>query len=619
MKKKALLIPLLAAAALLAGCAASSGGAGAVSETEIPVALPAADTVAAIDLDAPEALPEGVTRDGSELTVTAQGTYRVTGTLSGRLTVDADGPVELVLAGAELTGPTCLDVVSGDPVTVTTEAGTVNTLSDGVSEADGNADAVLLSKAPLTLGGEGWLSVVAGAHNGIQSKDDLTVTGGHITVLAANHGLKAKGSLTVAGGTLDITSGADGLTAVDARLTDGRVTVAGGDIAVRAAGRGVDAEGLVSLAGGTLTVEAENDAVRGGSILVSGGDLALTAGCDGLQAAEELTISGGTVSIVTAGGGGGAINKAGDSFGPMMWSAQATELENSAKGLKSDGSITVTGGDIDLSTADDAVHAATLCSVAGGTLRINAGDDAIHSDDMLVINDGSITITDCFEGLEAFAIEVHGGDISIRAVNDGINCNGPEMMFPRPGASGESETAAEPTSLSGQATTYFRQTGGVIDLVVTGNSNNVGDGVDSNGYVFIDGGVLTVSTKGDTMEGGIDTGRDGPTVTGGMVMAGGASMMQEDWTSDSTQCCAVIYTDYQAAGTVVTIWDEDGREIWSVTMENTFNCLVLSHPELLPGHVYTVTYGSGSSTLDFTETTVITMRSSGGWGFGGRR
>jgi hypothetical protein len=163
--------------------------------------------------------------------------------------------------------------------------------------------------------------------------------------------------------------------------------------------------------------------------------------------------------------------------------------------------------------------------------------------------------------------------------------------------------------------TYFHQSGGTIDLVVTGNRNNVGDGVDSNGSVTIDGGVLTVSTFGDTQEGGIDIGQGDLVINGGMVMAGGASMMQENISTSSQQCSAVLTMDSQPAGTLVTITDEQGQELWAVTMTNTFNCLVLSHPDLQSGHVYTVTYGSSSATLDFTETTVINP--AGGFGFGG--
>lgn len=656
---------LSAALVLLAGCSAATAEPEGAPVTAAVMETAAAEPTA-IDLTAPDTPAAGVSYDGGTVTITQAGRYRVTGALAGQLAVDADGAVELILAGAYIRGAEALCILSDAPVTVTTEAGTQNTLYDGAEEPDETATAALYSYAPLTLDGEGSLTVLGGGNNGVRVKSLLTVKGGAITVKAANNGLKADGALTVSGGTVDITSGGDGLSAEPGRLGNGDITVYGGAVTVASSQRGIDGDGAVSLWGGSVSITSADDAVKGGSVsvargtltaasacdgvqadtlvtlsggsvsvtsgedgihggsvTVSGGDLAVDAGNDGLQADDTLTVTGGTISVTTAGGGGDAINKAGDSFGPMMWTSQSTELDYSAKGLKSDGDITVTGGVIDLDTADDAIHAGVLCTIGGGSVTIRASDDALHADDMLVINDGTVDITDCFEGLEAFAIEVNGGDITIRAVNDGVNANGSEfgMMGFGWGRSQQTETEVEITSLSGEATTYYRQTGGTVDLVVTGNSSNVGDGIDSNGYVYIDGGVLTVSTQGNTQEGGIDTGRDGPIVTGGMVMAGGASMMQETWASESTQCCAVLYCDQQPAGTTVTIYDEDGGEIWSVTMANVFNCIVLSHPALEMGHVYTVDYGGGTETLDFTESNNLRVGSSSsgwGWGFPGR-
>ena len=81
----------------------------------------------------------------------------------------------------------------------------------------------------------------------------------------------------------------------------------------------------------------------------------------------------------------------------------------------------------------------------------------------------------------------------------------------------------------------------------------------------------------------------------------------------------MVYCDLQPDGTPVTIYDEAGNEIWSVTLTNTFNCVVLSHPSLKTGHIYTVDYGGGSETLDFTESNVVRAgTSSWGWGFPGR-
>lgn len=50
-----------------------------------------------------------------------------------------------------------------------------------------------------------------------------------------------------------------------------------------------------------------------------------------------------------------------------------------------------------------------------------SGDDGIHSDSSLEINDGEISITKCYEGLESAVKVVNDGNIHIAASDDGIN------------------------------------------------------------------------------------------------------------------------------------------------------------------------------------------------------
>lgn len=555
--------------------------------------------------------------DNGLVTVPSPGTYYISGSLAGQVAITAEGPVELVLAGAHITAPageSAIYTLSDDAaLTITLAAGTENTLSDGAASPDAASQAAVYTEGPLTIGGEGALTVSGGANNGMQSKGALTVTGGSLTVTAANHAMKSRGALTVSGGTLVLTAGNDGLCAEDGRLDPGDVTVTGGDVTIHASGRGIDGDGAVELAGGIVLLASAEDGIRGNTVTLAGTSLSIDAGGDGVQGASALTVTGGAISIITAGGGGSAIDHAGEMMGGPgpMGSQEADDnltLDVSAKGLKSDGDITVTGGTLDLNTADDAVHAGGSCRIDDGTLIICSNDDGIHADAGLVINGGDIDLNDCFEGLEAYTIDVNGGDILIRSVNDGINANGPEMMFGGPGGFGGSTSADT-------AETYFRQTGGVIDLAVTGNMSNLGDGVDSNGAVYIEGGVLLVSTVGSTMENGIDTGGT-LRIDGGIVVAGGSATMMEGVSADSAQCAATLNTGSVAGGTEITVTDGEGNVILSATLQNTFSSLILSHPDMLPGNVYTVTYGTGSATLDFTSSTVIN-NSSFGFGFGG--
>lgn len=589
----ALLLLVLLAVLLLAGRTGTADGSDASAEAEMQASSDPSFTAdaQALDLTTPERLPAGVSFENGTYTVTASGVYRLTGAMEGSLTVDADGPVELIFAGVNITGSDCVRLLSSDPVTITAEAGTENILSDSAAsaepaETDAETDAsgsVVYSKAPLTIGGEGSLVIRAQVNNGLRCRDCVTVTGGSLDITAANHGLKVIGVFSVTGGSVNINAGANGLVAEDARLESG----------------------TVSLAGGNVSITAGNDGIRTTIADISGGAVAVDSVSDAIQAESEITVSGGQLSVTAGGGGGNAINHAGENFGP--WSSASDTDDTSCKGLKSGGDIRITGGSIDLNTSDDTVHCAACFTMDGGHLTLLSGDDAIHADDMLVVNSGVIDIQDCFEGLEAYAIEVRGGSIDIRSVNDGINANGSEG-FGGMGASNRFE------SLSGAERTYFLQSGGTIHLVVTGNMSNMGDGVDSNGYVYVTGGELIVSTFGTVMENGIDTGAGGPVVTGGKVIAGGSSTMAESFSSSSTQCCAVISTASTPSNTEVTLSDEDGNVLWIVTLEDSFSCLQISHPDMSVGHKYTLSYNGQTTTLDFTNSNLV--NNTHGFGFG---
>lgn len=623
-----LLTVLLLTAA--AGCGAAQSPA-APEATAAPTSEEAA--VPLLDLNARIDVPDRAVWNDNVLTIAAAGDYRLTGSLEGRVTVDADGPVTLVCEGVTLTGENCLLVRSGDPVTLIGAAGTENIFTDVLPEPasgeasagasseeaasaeaasaeaaeDPNADgteeeadieetedeadasgAVINSKAPL-LFAAGSFTVNANVNNGIRAKDGVALQDASLAVTAANKGLRVRGAITVLGGELNVTAGGDALSAEAGRMVPGSVELRGGSITLTAGDDGIAADEILTADGVTLTIDSQHD---------------------GLQAVSDLTISGGTLSVTTGGGGGSAIEHPGESFGPWA-QASASEESGSAKGLKSDGSITVSGGELTLNTDDDSIHCATLFTMDGGNVSICSNDDAIHSDDWLVINDGTVRIDDCFEGLEAFAVEIRGGDVVIRAVNDGINANGPEMMFRR----STEDTETEVTSLSGASVCYVLMAGGKVDLVVTGSSMNQGDGIDSNGAVYVTGGELIVSTFGTFMENGLDTGWGGPVVTGGKVIAGGSSTMAEGFSAYSTQCAAVVATSYMPDGTEVILSDAEGNVLWDVVLADAFSCLQISHPDMQVGQVYTLTYGSESTTLDFTNSNLVQITG----GFGPRR
>ena len=104
---------------------------------------------------------DGVKIDGSTVTITKPGTYRVSGTLTdGRLVVDSpdDGVVRIVLDGADITSSTgaAIAVTDADQVSMVLAEGTSNRLEDAKNYAgptsDDAPDAALYSTADMEIG-----------------------------------------------------------------------------------------------------------------------------------------------------------------------------------------------------------------------------------------------------------------------------------------------------------------------------------------------------------------------------------------------------------------------------------------------------------------------------------
>ena len=158
-------------------------------------------------------------------------------------------------------------------------------------------------------------------------------------------------------------------------------------------------------------------------------------------------------------------------------SSSTTEDSPSAKGLKCDGNICITGGTLQIDSSDDSVHANTNIEILGGTLSLSSGDDGIHADESLTIADGTIQIDKSYEGLEALSVSIDGGTIRTTSSDDGINAAG--------GSDGSINGRPGQNQFGGNGS------GGTISInegyIVIDAS---GDGIDSNGNIDMSGGTV---------------------------------------------------------------------------------------------------------------------------------
>ncbi len=516
----------------------------------------------------------------STVTIRGEGTYVISGTLdNGMIIVDTDKntKVQLVFNGVSIhkSDSAALYIKSADKVFVTLAEDTKNTLSGGETYTaidENNIDSVIFSKDDLTLNGNGSLIISSAAGHGIVSKNDLVITGGNYEITAKDHGITGKDSIRIAGGTLVICAGKDGLHADN------------------------------------------NEEEEKGFVYVADGNFNIDAGGDGLDASSSLTITGGKFTITSGGGKEGAAPHQNDDFrgGGFFWGGNFQGEEGnssnssdqntdsvSTKGIKGSSKITITDGTFTINSADDALHSnADLC-IAGGSFLLTTGDDGIHADNALVILDGNISVTESYEGIEGKTIEICGGDLFVRADDDGLNAAG---------GNDASGFGRGMDSFSSQEGVYIQISGGNIKIDADG------DGIDSNGDLTVDGGTIYVAGPSNGANGALD--KNGTAViSGGTLIALGAAGMSETFDSSSTQGCILVNTDsVHLAGTVVELLDESENVLFHYTSSKSFQSIVLSDPSILVGKTYRLKIGSEER--EIVMETISYGTSSGMGGFG---
>jgi hypothetical protein len=384
------------AAALLAGCGASvasdspstSSSASTVVATDATTVEDALDDDVAVETgdtaydeadaatitlsgSSAESESDAVTVDDGTVTISAAGTYVLSGDLTGQVVVDSagDGVVRLVLDDATITSETtaAIDVVDAESVVVVLADGSSNELADAATYDDTSEDAptgTLYSTADLTIGGTGSLTVTGSSNNGIVGKDGLVITGGTIDVTSVDDGILGKDYLVLTDGTVTVDAVGD---AVKSDNTEdagaGFVLIEGGELAVTSQDDGI--KGVqVLVTGGTVDVAESTEALEGSLIIVDGGDLELHSADDGVNAASSDD------STATDGRPGGEM--AADDSVRLVVNGGTLEVWASGDGLDSNGSATITGGDITVwgPTADGngALDVNGTFEVSGGTL-----------------------------------------------------------------------------------------------------------------------------------------------------------------------------------------------------------------------------------------------------------
>ena len=362
---------------------------------------------------------DGATVSGNTVTITAAGTYLISGTLSeGQIKVEVNeaDKVQLVLSGATVTSANsaALHVAKADKVFLTLADGSENTLATSGAYAatdDSAIDGAVFSRSDLTVNGGGSLAVSSAEGNGIVCKDDVVLTSGTTTVTAAKHAIQANDSIRIAGGSYTLHAGTDGIHAKndeDSKL--GYIYVAGGSLDITAESDGFDANYVLRVDGGTITVSAGDDGLHAESDLtINGGNITVTKSNEGLEGAR-VTIAGGTQDVAASDDG---VNASGDPDDSD--SSSDTDDDSSKNNAPSSdrpgtaGGGQITGGQEPPAQDQGDRGDSTPPQEGKGGMAAGADESAY-----LLITGGTLTVKADGDGLDSNgALEVSGGEVYV--------------------------------------------------------------------------------------------------------------------------------------------------------------------------------------------------------------
>ena len=447
----------------------------------------------------PEGCYSTVLNSNGEYTVTFSGitedsVYLVSGTLNGNIVVEVDEAYDfkLGLNGITITSAYSAPIVcnSANNFHLAAIRDTSNTVTDSRSEqtSDTAINSSIYSACDMKLKGYGTLTLISKNNNGIHSKDDLRIRNLTLSVTCVDNALKGNDSVYIKSGniTLNATSG------------DGIVTNAS-DLSESGVQRG------------TVTVNTvQGDTVLNIYAYCDGIDAAYDVIIEETDG-NSLSVTIKTYTGASTSSSSSSYSWGGNQRGPS-WGAGGIDSEGnsnkstvSTKGIKANNSVNINSGTVTVNSYDDAIHANSdvviestskygsgAVNITGGTVTLSSSDDGIHADGTLTVSGGTLVVSSSYEALEGSYITISGGKVSLRSTDDGINAvntitlsGGYVYVY----AGGDGVDSNCSTSYKG-----INFCGADVIIVSTSGGNSAID--TDRGYTYTSGHVLAICPSG---------------------------------------------------------------------------------------------------------------------------
>ena len=356
----------------------------------------------------------------------------------------------LILNGVGITNSTgaAINIQNKKKGSITLVDNTNNRLIDGetYTYTDGeDMKATFFSEGNVVIDGEGSLEIRGKNKHALATDGALTMTAGTINIKeAASDGIHTNDEITISGGTLSVRSTGDG---IQSESTENPISITGGDISIvttgekghaikteqnveiettgtieittyGAASKGIKPTSDAIIRKGDITINTAGNAIwdtddldissaagvkSDGNFLMEDGTLTILStgkGGKGINADGTLIINGGTVTVTTTGdqyvynSSNDTAAKAIKSDGNLTINGGTVKIRTSkteAEGLESKATLTINDGEVDIEAYDDAINATTHIQITGGNIYCNStSNDAIDSNGTLTVTGGVV-------------------------------------------------------------------------------------------------------------------------------------------------------------------------------------------------------------------------------------
>ena len=347
-------------------------------------------------------------------------------------------------------------------------------------------------------------------HAEFAQKGTLNITGN------VKHGIKTGEYITLKNATINVLSAVgDGINCEQFfQMTSGAINIQGvGDDGIQC-----DVEDTAT---GETTDHEDEDS---GNVYIEDGTLTVNVTADaakGVKCEGDMRISGGNITVKTSGGG--------------VW--DSTKLKTKASAcLGSDGAMTISGGTLSLTSTGaggKGLNVDGALIIKGGTTTISTSGNAV-----VASSTGTLSVVTSSQQLDRYESDYKSSPKGIKA-DGAITISDDAVIYvTTTGAGGEGIESKTSITITGGQTTvnasddginasYNTSTGGSGDLTISGGyvfSRSTGnDGIDANGNCYIKGGlVYAIGTGG--VEKSIDANTEQGKklyITGGTIIAVG--------------------------------------------------------------------------------------------------